>query len=224
MQKSEDAIQEIHRAPFWSNAKGLSTTTVTESRNAVELWSAQSGMTSKTFTAGLSVPLGKANIGAKYGYQREKSHEQSSQKRTEELAYTAVHEIPTTQINLNESTIILSSNAEADIKKMRKDRSFAELLSFVEKYGSFVFQNITLGGRLYHTQIASSSEAKDEKTEKDSIQHSANASLGIPDTVEAKVGFSSKDEKSTTTGGQESKKYDNLNWTALGGDPRLVVE
>ena len=127
----------------------MSTTKVTKVTNSVEAWSAESGMTSRAFNAGLSFPLGKTvSVGAKFGFEREQTSEHTSDSKSTGLAFTVVHEIPTVQINLNESTVLLSPDAESDIKKLRKERNFSDLLSFFDKYGMF----ISTEGKLANSQ------------------------------------------------------------------------
>ena len=86
--------------------------------------------------AGLSLPIGeKITVRAKSGFEREKSEKHTTETTTDDTHFTALHDLPIMQINLNETTVQLSPDAEADIKKLRKGRNFSDLLSFFKKYG-----------------------------------------------------------------------------------------
>jgi hypothetical protein len=115
----------------------VSTTKIQKVQTSLEQWSLESGMSKKSFEGGLSFPIGKASVGAKFGFERERSHSSKTTSETSETRYTALHTIPAVQINLNETTVLLSPDAEFDIKKLRRERKFTDLLSFFDKYGSF---------------------------------------------------------------------------------------
>lgn len=129
---------------FWSNSKTLSTTSTTKVTDNHTQWSLESGMDSKSFDLGFSFPIGKVDVGAKFGFSREKSYSKSSSFKSTEMCFTAVHVVPAVQINLNETTVLLSPYAENDIKKLRKDRNFDDLMLFFDKYG------IVPKGSLWH--------------------------------------------------------------------------
>lgn len=90
--------------------------------------------------------------------------------------------------------------------------------------GIVVFQNTTLGGRLYHTQDLSSQKDTDEYKQKEEVKKSANASLGIPEVIEVKGDASSKTGDAINDGAIESKFEENLLWSGIGGNPGLSVE
>ena len=123
---------------FWTNCKSVSTTEIAKVQSSVQAWSLQSGMSSRSMGGGLSFPIGKATVGAKAGFEREQSGEHVSEEVTDKVHFTVVHTVPTVQINLNETTVLLSPDAESDIKKLRKGRKFSDLLSFLDKYGKVV--------------------------------------------------------------------------------------
>lgn len=198
-------------------------------------------MTSRSLSGGLAFPIGeKVSLGAKFGYEREQSSRQTSENQDDKFTFTAMHEIPTVQFNLNESTVLLSPDAETDIKKLRKERKFSDLLSFLEKYGmynfskasrltliiigSIVFQNTTLGGRLYYTQKSTSNKRSESSETESKLKKSANASLGIPERVEVKVGYSSTKSESIQSGNKKTETADNIMWSGIGGNPGFVVE
>ena len=79
---------------------------------------------------------GEAECRSEIGYEREHKTSKREENRSDESAYIAVHEISTIQLSLNEFIVQLSPDAEADIKILRKDRSFSDLLSFLDKYGA----------------------------------------------------------------------------------------
>lgn len=67
---------------------------------------------------GLSFPIGKATIGSKrFGYERDQWHEGSSGGVANTVHFTVLHSLPTVQINLIETTVLLSLDAKSDIKK-----------------------------------------------------------------------------------------------------------
>lgn len=179
-------------------------------------------------------------MGSKLGFEREQSHQQSSDTVKDTKHFTVLHNIPFAQINLNETTVLLSPDAESDIKKLRKERKFSDLLSFFDKYGRFmasrtrqrgliltgtlVFQNTTLGGRLYHTQDFSSVTAKNESEREQAVRKSANASLGIPQVVEVKTSYSSEKSENKKDGESKAETTENLAWSSIGGNPGLTVK
>lgn len=112
-------------------------TEFSNSQNSLDSWSTKSGMSKKTLDTGISFPIGKATLGAKFGFEREKTHEEKNKFATQQSSFIAVHSIPKAQISLNETTIRLSSDVEAHIKKLRRERKFSDLLRFFEKYGKY---------------------------------------------------------------------------------------
>lgn len=107
------------------------------SQNSLDSWSTKSGMSKQTLDAGISFPIGKATLGAKFGFERERTHYEKNNFATQQSYFIAVHSIPKAQISLNETTIRLSSDVEAHIRKLRRERKFSDLLRFFEKYGKY---------------------------------------------------------------------------------------
>lgn len=126
---------EIEPGPFWSNAKAVATTQIVKTQNSLNYWSLVSGTSKNSVDAGLSLPFGKVTVGAKFGFERETSNSRKSSTEESETHLTAMHNIPCVQININETTVALSSSAEYDLKKLRRERRFADLMSFIDKYG-----------------------------------------------------------------------------------------
>ena len=87
-----------------------------------------------------------------------------------------------------------------------------------------MFQNTTLGGRLYYTQISTSSGKGETSKQETNLKKSANASLCIPDQVEVKVGYNSTKSESTSSELKQINTTDNITWCGVGGNPGLVVE
>lgn len=90
--------------------------------------------------------------------------------------------------------------------------------------GTLVYQNITLGGRLYHTQAFSSLKKEDEHKSAERMKISANASLGIQDVLKVEGG-GSHEKTENEAGGSASAYYaENLTWSGIGGNASLSVE
>ncbi|ETS80719.1 hypothetical protein PFICI_08248 [Pestalotiopsis fici W106-1] len=239
--KKELESSKIHAGLFWSSPNILSTTEIIKVEDTVQQWSIQSGMSSKSFTAGISFPIGKASVGAKFGFEREQINENEQKKAERCSTLTAVHLIPTAQININETTVLLSPDAEADIKKLRQKRRFSDLFTFLMKYGmktqrsssslsltvsagTQVYQTVTLGGQLYHAQSLNTSDAQQVQEQKNRVKKSMNASLGIPDFVEVTTGYSKEDSNTKVEGNREIHTTENLSWSGIGGNPTLIVD
>ncbi|MCJ1428877.1 hypothetical protein MMC29_006788 [Sticta canariensis] len=226
-------------AGLWSNSKSVSTTQIFKVEDSVQTWSLEVGMSSRSLEGGLSFPIGKATVGSKLGFERERSHQQSSDTVKDTEHFIVLHNIPFAQINLNETTVLLSPDAESDIKKLRKERKFSDLLAFFDKYGrfmtsrtrqreliltgTFVFQNTTLGGRLYHTQAFSSIKTNTESEPAQAVRKSANASLGIPQVAEVNIGDSSEKIESKKEGQSSGETTEILTWSSIGGNPGLTA-
>lgn len=139
MNKSGDALDasaiQIQAGPFWSNAKDVATTQIVKTQDSQNHWSLINGQSKDSLHAGLAVPLGKVTVGAKFGFQQEISHSESESAESTTTLFTAVHNIPCVQININETTVVLSSSAEYDLKKLRRERKFSDLMNFVDRYG-----------------------------------------------------------------------------------------
>lgn len=110
-------------------------TEIVRTQDSLQVWSTKSGVSKNSLNIGASIPIGKATLGAKFGFQREKSKTAKSKTTQNEVHFMAVHSIPKAQININETTVALSSDAEAEIKKLRQQRRFSDLLRFYEKFG-----------------------------------------------------------------------------------------
>jgi hypothetical protein len=235
-----DDFHSINAGLFWFNSKSVSTTQIVKVQTSLQQWSLESGMSKNSFDGGLSFPIGKVSIGTKFGSERERSN--SARKEKSETHFTALHIIPAAQINLNETTVLLSPDAERDIKKLRKERKFIDLLTFLDKYGSsrrssaralidklmttgtFVYQNTTLGGRLYHTQDFSLDKEGSESEKLERFKKSANASLGVPDLIQFKIGGSSEKGSSQSGGTETVQTSENLTWSGIGGNVTLSIE
>ncbi|KAK7409063.1 hypothetical protein QQX98_008767 [Neonectria punicea] len=223
-EKNEHASETIHAGLFWSSPNVLSTTKIIKIEDTVQQWSLQSGMSSQSFNAGLSFPIGKATVGAKFGFEREQSHKNEQKSMEHGSAITALHLIPTAQINISETTVLLSPDAEADIKRLRQKRRFSDLLSFLMKYGTQIYQTITLGGQLYHAQCLNTTGTQHEEEQTNRVKKSMNASLGIPDLVEVTTGYSKENMNTNVQGERQEHTKENMSWSGLGGNPTLIVE
>jgi hypothetical protein len=133
--KTDHDSIKTHAGLFWSSPNIQSTTEIIKVEDTIQQWSLQSGMSSQSFNAGLSFPIGKASVGAKFGFEREQSNRNEQKTTQHGSALTALHLIPTAQINITETTVLLSPDAEADIKKLRQKRKFSDLFTFLMKYG-----------------------------------------------------------------------------------------
>ncbi|KAK7415229.1 hypothetical protein QQZ08_012403 [Neonectria magnoliae] len=181
-------------------------------------------MSSQSFNAGLSFPIGKATVGAKFGFKREQSNKNEQKSKEYGNAITALHLIPTAQINISETTVLLSPDAEADIKRLRQKRRFSDLLSFLMKYDTQVYQTIALGSLLYHAQCLNTTDTQHEEEQTNRVKKSMNASLGIPDLVEVTTDYSKENRNTTAQGEREEHTEENLSWSELGGNPNLIVD
>lgn len=209
--------------------------------DTLQQWSLQSGMSSKSFEAGLSIPIGKASVGTKFGFEREQSNRDERENKVKGSSLTALHLITTAQVNINETTVLLSPDAQTDIKRLRQKRRFSDLYTFLVKYGmptrcslvllkititsgTQVYQTVTLGGQLYHAQSLSSTDTQHEQEQTNTVKKSMNASLGIPDLVEVTTGYSQQDSNKMVEGNREVHTTENLAWSGIGGNPTLIVE
>jgi hypothetical protein len=134
--KANDNADYMNAGLFWCNAKSVSTTQIVKVQTSLQQWSLETGMSKKSLEAGLSFSIGEVAVGTKFGFERERSSSSKTASEKSETHYTALHTIPAAQINLNETTVRLSPDAESDIKGLRKERKFTDLLAFFNKYGS----------------------------------------------------------------------------------------
>lgn len=85
--------------------------------------------------AGVAFPIAKAVVGSTFGFQQEISKSKSDSAESTKTLLTVVHSVPCVQININETTVVLSSGAEYELKKIRRERRFADLMTFIDRYG-----------------------------------------------------------------------------------------
>lgn len=87
-----------------------------------------------------------------------------------------------------------------------------------------IFQDVTLGGRLFHIRQLDSTteETEEKKTEK--LKTSAQASLGIPGVLDGFGGGSYEKGKEEAIGDKKTRSTENLFWTSIGGNTSLSVE
>ncbi|PCD31421.1 hypothetical protein AU210_011075 [Fusarium oxysporum f. sp. radicis-cucumerinum] len=223
-EKDEPESTKVHAGLFWSSPNILSSTKIMKVEDTLQQWSLQSGMSSKSFEAGLSIPIGKASVGTKFGFEREQSNRDERENKVKGSSLTALHLITTAQVNINETTVLLSPDAQTDIKRLRQKRRFSDLYTFLVKYGTQVYQTVTLGGQLYHAQSLSSTDTQHEQEQTNTVKKSMNASLGIPDLVEVTTGYSQQDSNKMVEGNREVHTTENLAWSGIGGNPTLIVD
>ena len=89
--------------------------------------------------------------------------------------------------------------------------------------GSLVFQNITLGGRLYHTESMQSVTESDESTYTEKKMRQASANLGIPH-ANFEFNFTKEKNFEAKTGEKSTDRAEFLSWNGVGGNSGLVVE
>lgn len=71
---SEGKMNLGQTGQLWSQPMTEAKTEFNNSQNSLDSWSTKSGMSKKTLDAGISFPIGKATLGAKFGFEREKTH------------------------------------------------------------------------------------------------------------------------------------------------------
>ncbi|KAF2762531.1 hypothetical protein EJ05DRAFT_495410 [Pseudovirgaria hyperparasitica] len=221
--RDSGADKHTHAGLFWSNSKALSTTNVAKTTSSEEKWSMESGMSTKSFKLGTSFPIKQVDVGAKFGFSRQKSHEESENHENSEAELVAVHIVPAAQVNINETTVKLSPDAEEDVAKLRKERRFEDLLSFYEKYGMMAFSTTTLGGRLFHSRKADTTSEADTKKDEENFKTGVNASLGIAKVFSIDGKFAKETKETTANGVSSSSTTEYIVWSSIGGNPGDTV-
>lgn len=87
-----------------------------------------------------------------------------------------------------------------------------------------IFQDVTLGGRLFYIRQFDKTTEEEEKKETEKLRVSAHASLGIPGILDAFAGGSYEKGKEVAMGTITEKSTENLSWTSIGGNTSLSVE
>lgn len=87
-----------------------------------------------------------------------------------------------------------------------------------------MFQDVTLGGRLFHIRQFDKTTTEEEEKETKKLKVSAQASLGIPGIVDTFAGGSYEKGKEIETGAHTERSTENPSWTGIGGNTSLSVE
>lgn len=87
-----------------------------------------------------------------------------------------------------------------------------------------IFQDVTLGGRLFHIRQFDKTTKDEGKGETEKLKVSAYASLGVPGILDASAGGSNEKGKEAATGTGTERSTENLSWTSIGGNTSLSVE
>ncbi|KAJ6060892.1 hypothetical protein N7444_002746 [Penicillium canescens] len=200
--------------------KDASQVRVFETKGSLETTMAQSSFTETSIDAAIAgTAFGFS--GAAKGGERGSNDEKSASSRFNDTNYMhVVYDFPRVELILNEETLELSNECQADIYNLRHRRTLDELHHFQKRYGIFFTRSVHLGGKLVSID-ESDSVAGTSVSEKTKMLKAAASASVSGHGFQAEVNYSNTENTGDKKTSTEKKMTHSMSWSAEGGDTTL---
>nr|ODN92888.1 hypothetical protein L204_05060 [Cryptococcus depauperatus CBS 7855] len=219
MFKANVLIQHLFRIPRY-HIKDTSQVRVFETKGSLETTMAHSSFTETSIDAAIAgTAFGFS--GAAKGGGRWSTDEKSASSRFNDTNYMhVVYDFPRVELILNEETLELSNECQADIYHLRHRRTLDELHHFQKRYGIFFTRSVHLGGKLVSID-ESDSVAGTSVSEKTKMLKAAASASVSGHGFQAEVNYSNTENTGDKTTSTEKKMTHSMSWSAEGGETTL---
>ncbi|WVN89333.1 uncharacterized protein L203_104555 [Cryptococcus depauperatus CBS 7841] len=200
--------------------KDASHVRVFETKGSLETTMAHSSFTETSIDAAIAGTAFGFSGAAKGGESRS-TDEKSASSRFNDTSYMhVVYDFPRVELILNEETLELSSECQADIYNLRHRRTPDELRHFQKRYGIFFARSVHLGGKLVSID-ESDSVAGSSMSEKTKMLKAAASASVSGHGFQAEVNYSNTENTGDKKTSTEKKMTHSMSWSAEGGETTL---
>ncbi|THD00409.1 hypothetical protein EYZ11_000136 [Aspergillus tanneri] len=191
-----------------------------ETQDALQTSMAHGGFSQNAIQASVGGNIWGVSAAAKYGKTEKESKGKADSKFRDTKHMYISYDFPRVEIFLDEGSLKVSKECQADLDRLRQHPTKDELDRFYKKYGYLFVPQVQLGGRLYSIEESANFGSNSVAEKSEMFKTAAGASFsGFG--LQAEVNYSKEKSDKNKTEKSQSKLDHSITWHADGGDTLL---
>ncbi|KAG2414757.1 hypothetical protein HFD88_005945 [Aspergillus terreus] len=154
----------------------------------------------------------------KFGIRRASHKEQNHSSKVKRLEVSYRH--PKFVIFLDERSLAITKDCQNRLNQLEQSEDKSQAVAFLEDYGEGFATQVTIGGRLFHSENVTNLEGQALETKESSLQLTAESSLSLTDSSKPSS-MHSKTKSLQKDSTKSISASEGLFWCGIGGDPCL---